>query len=128
MQTILDQISILGNLVSGGTVKPDPEKIKALRNFQRPQNINELRSFLRLLNYCREYIPNLAEKTKPLNDMLKGTPKRRKAIEWDEQNSKLITELKQILNANTKRSQPNFNRPFILTTNASEHAIWGILS
>ncbi|KAI5151526.1 hypothetical protein ENBRE01_2196 [Enteropsectra breve] len=124
-----DQISILGNLVSGGTVKPEPEKIKALRNFQRPQNINELRSFLGLLNYCRGFIPNLAEKTKPLNDMLKGTPKRsKKVIEWDEQNSKLITELKQILNENTKRSQPNFTRPFILTTDASEHAIGGILS
>jgi hypothetical protein len=35
-------------------IKPDPEKIKALKSYQKPTKIKELGTFLGLANYCRD--------------------------------------------------------------------------
>jgi hypothetical protein len=70
------EIKILGNIVGNGVIKPDPDKIKAIKDYNRPTNIKELRSFLGLANYCRDYIPNYSEKTHMLNTLLKGETKK----------------------------------------------------
>ena len=36
-----------------------------------PQDIGDLRGFLGLVNHLMKFCPNLAEKTKPLRDLLK---------------------------------------------------------
>lgn len=51
------KIEILGNIVSGQFVKPDTNKIEAIKEYKRPRTIKELRSYLGLLNYCRQFIP-----------------------------------------------------------------------
>jgi hypothetical protein len=109
-------------------VKTDPKKTEAINKFKKPTNINELRSFLGLVNYCRSFIPNLAKLSIPLNNMLKGESKRSvRKIKWDD-NLKNIKDVKKCLSINTKRAQPDFSKTFILTTNASEHSIGGVLS
>ena len=124
-----EEIEVLGNIVSKNQVKPDKNKTEAIRSFKRPVNIRELRSFLGLLNYCRGFIPELAERSRILNDMLKGeTKKSIRKIEWSDEAIKIFEGLKRILSEKTKRAQPNFTKEFILTTDASEHAIGGILS
>lgn len=59
-----DEIKILGSVIGKGKIRPDPDKIKAIKGFLRPNNIKELRSFLGLCNYTREYITKYAEKAK----------------------------------------------------------------
>lgn len=43
-----------------------PEKVKAVLNAPQPRNVQELRSFLGMMNYYRKFIPNLATLLKPL--------------------------------------------------------------
>ncbi|GFU64098.1 retrovirus-related Pol polyprotein from transposon 17.6 [Trichonephila clavipes] len=40
------EVKILGHLVSSNGVRPDPDKIKAVRNFPTPKNIHDIRRFL----------------------------------------------------------------------------------
>lgn len=49
-------IKLLGNIVSQGTIRPDPEKIISIQRYPPPTTIRELRSFLGMVNYCREFI------------------------------------------------------------------------
>ena len=42
-------IQFAGHIISDGGIRPDDEKFTALRNFKRPENIKELRSFLGLV-------------------------------------------------------------------------------
>ncbi|KAF9749456.1 Retrovirus-related Pol polyprotein from transposon, partial [Nosema granulosis] len=70
------KVKILGNVVSEGQVRPDSEKIECIKTYPLPTTVKELRSFLGLLNYCREFIKNFAQKAKPLFDLLKGETKR----------------------------------------------------
>lgn len=104
-----EEIEVLGNIVSENTVRPDPGKIEAIKNFQRPKNIRELRSFLGLLNYCRGFIPRLAEESRLLTELLKGESKRSiKRIEWDNELILVFEDLKRLLSDETMRAQPDF--------------------
>lgn len=42
----LKQIDILGHVISGEGIKPDPKKVEAISKAPRPKNIAHLRSFL----------------------------------------------------------------------------------
>lgn len=65
------ELLILGNLVTEGAIKPDPLKIKTIQAHKLPSTLKELRSFLGLENFCREYLPSLAKDAQPLYDLLK---------------------------------------------------------
>ena len=123
------EICMLGNIVTEGIVKPDKAKIEAIRAFNKPETIKELRSFLGLLNYCRGFIPGLAKHEVPLSNLLKGESKRSiKAITWDETSSKAFEYLRNTLGEETMRAQPDFDKTFILTTDTSGYAYGAILS
>ncbi|KAI5150401.1 hypothetical protein ENBRE01_1475 [Enteropsectra breve] len=123
------EIKVLGVIISEGQVKPDLEKVAALNNHKQPHTIRELRAFLGLVNYCRGFIKDVAQLTEPLNNLLKGESKRSvKQIIWDQAALEAFRLTKQAMNLNTMRYQPNFDKEFILTTDASDVAIGAILS
>ncbi|KAF9760593.1 Retrovirus-related Pol polyprotein from transposon [Nosema granulosis] len=124
-----DEIKILGNIVSKGYFKPDPSKIDSIKSYPFPNNIKELRSFLGLVNYCREYVKSYAELTRPLFDELKGETKNsnRKLI-WNENLNDKFVQIKQALSEEIKRKQPDFSKEFILTTDASNYGIGAVLA
>ena len=61
----------MGHVISADGIKPDPVKVSAVVNMSSPQNKEELRSFLGLVNYLGKFIPNLADLTVPLCWLLK---------------------------------------------------------
>lgn len=50
---------------------PDPEKIEVIRQFPEPENKKNLQKMLGMINYLRQFIPNLSEITSPLRELLK---------------------------------------------------------
>ena len=55
-----DSVEYLGHHISEMGVHTTKEKMKAILEPPKPKNIQELRSFLGLLNYYAKFIPNLA--------------------------------------------------------------------
>ncbi|GFU04069.1 transposon Tf2-8 polyprotein [Trichonephila clavipes] len=66
------EVKILGHLVSSNGVRPDPDKIKAVRNFPTPKNIHDIRSFLGLCSYFRRFIKGFCYLAEPLQSLLKS--------------------------------------------------------
>lgn len=62
----------LGHEISGDGIRPNQEKVRALVDAPRPENISQLRSYLGLINYYGRFIPNLAHE---LVDLYKLTQK-----------------------------------------------------
>ena len=70
-----DAVEYLGHLIDANGKRPTPEKIAAIKRAPMPTNVQQLRSFLGLLNYYRKFLPNLAAILQPLNDLLRKDEK-----------------------------------------------------
>ena len=64
-------LKFLGHIVSDKGVSPDPDKLKAIHDFPVPQNLEEMRRFLGLVGYYRDYVPGFAHIVHPLVDLTK---------------------------------------------------------
>lgn len=125
----IEEIEILGRVVSKGVVKPCKEKVETVRTFKKPENIKELRSFLGLISFCREFIPKASQMAGPLFKLLEGETKRSiRKISWSSELEDAFYQLRVSLSDETLRFQPDLSREFTLTTDASEFAIGGMLS
>ena len=65
------RLQYLGQIIDSEGIRKDPSKVKAIADMAEPQDIASLRCFLGLVNHLMKFCPNLAEKTKPLRDLLK---------------------------------------------------------
>ena len=53
-QFFKSEIKYLGYILSQGQIRPDPEKLQLIKNFNPPTTLKELRSFLGLSNFCSQ--------------------------------------------------------------------------
>lgn len=65
------QIEFLGHQLSPEGVKPLDKYVKTIESFREPMVIEEVQSFLGLVNYVGKWIPNLATWTEPLRELLR---------------------------------------------------------
>ena len=62
----------LGHMVDGAGITPTEDKVKAIREFPRPQNIGQLMRFNGMINFYGRFIPRVAAMMAPLYDATKG--------------------------------------------------------
>ena len=56
----------LGFVISKQGVKPDENKVKAIRSLPPPTNVREVRGFIGSVSWYRRYIPNFSKIAEPL--------------------------------------------------------------
>jgi len=109
----------LGDIISREGIKMDPNKIKAIQNFQLPKSHKQLQTFLGFINFYRKYIRDLSEFTARLSKLLKkGTP-----WSWDEHHQTAFEEIKERFLEDIIIQYPNFNECFYISMDASRNAI-----
>lgn len=119
-----NSIRYLGHVLTSEGVKPDPEKVSAVINYPTPKTRKEIKGFLGLLGYYRKFIKDFARVTKPLTKCLKKNAK----IELTKEYLDTVERCKTLLTNEPVLKFPDFERPFILTTDASNIAVGAVLS
>ena len=64
------KITYCGDVVDQDGLHKTQEKVEAVVNAPRPENVQQVRSFLGLVNYYHKFQPNLATTLHPLNQLL----------------------------------------------------------
>ena len=68
-------VEFLCQQICGGGMTPTEAKLKAVRDWSKPQNIRDIQSFLGFANYYRRFVKNFAGMGGPLTDLTrKGVP------------------------------------------------------
>jgi hypothetical protein len=92
-------IHFLGHELKPEGAKPLPKYIKSIAEFRVPQTIEELQSFLGLVNYINKWIPHLATTTEPLKEILRRKLGKKASIEeyWKKAHNEAFEKLKGFL-------------------------------
>ena len=118
-------IEFLGHSFSEGTVHTSSRLTKKITEAPRPQTKKQVRSFLGLTGYYREYIPNYAEIALPLTDLTrKGSPTQ---VKWGEKEEQAFRKLKERLATPPILRLPQFDQLFMLKVDASDRGIGAVL-
>ena len=116
------QIKLLGHVITRKGIALDPEKRDMILNWPRPLDGNGLASALGLGAYLRDHIRHYADITAPLELV-----KRNKTIVWTDELNQSWELFKRAFASAPILRFPDFNKRFVLATDASQTGVGGVL-
>ena len=120
-----NSVEFLGHIVGGETTTTNPELIRKISEAPRPITKKQVRSFLGLTGFYRNYIENYASKAMYLTMLTgKGMPDK---VKWGEEQEKSFETLKGCLAKAPILHLPDFNKTFQLHVDASDWALGSAL-
>jgi hypothetical protein len=115
----------LGFIIEAGKgVRMDPEKVKAIVEWEPPTSVKAVRSFLGFANFYRQFIRNYSDITAPLTDLTKKISK----FQWTDEASKAFHMLKKLFTTAPILMQFDPDRETVVETDSSGWAVGGVLS
>ena len=116
-------VEYLGMIVGSHGVSMDSVKLDGILNWPTPTSVTEVRSFLRFGNFYKPFIRDYAKIARPLHDLTKkGTP-----FAWTPNRAAAFQRLKDAFASEPVLAAINYDRPFILYTDASAFAVGATL-
>jgi hypothetical protein len=94
-------------------------------NWQLPSSCNEVKRYLGLINYFRDFILLYSTLAAPLERMRKMP--RITAQDWTSDRIKAFESLRDVFVSSTILSHPDFSKPFSVATDASNVGIGAVL-
>jgi hypothetical protein len=128
----MQEVEFCGHVLKQGRRSPAPGKLLSIQGWELPTTVTALRGFLGLTNYYSCYVKNYAELAAPLMAKLQlnredGKKGSQKPIRWNEKDIEAFVTLKRTLTAELELFQLEPDEPFVMTTDASHHAIGAVL-
>ena len=117
------KIQFLGHMVDSEGIHTLPDKVSAVREFPRPENADHVRSFLGLAGYYRSFVKGFSTLAAPLNLLLK----KEAPFHWHAQQEESFKVLKEALTNAPVLIFPDYSKPFIMCTDASQVGLGAVL-
>ena len=120
-----NSVDFVGHVVGKGSLSMDEEKLGRIKEAPQPKTKKQVRSFLGLAGYYRKFIPNYAEIAVPLTDLTKKNQPNQ--VKWGDAQQHAFDTLRDLLTKAPILRLPDFSKPFIVQTDASDSGIGCIL-
>ena len=114
----------LGMIIDCTGMRPAPSKLDAIARMPCPRTVEDLRTFLGLTGYLRQFVPNYSLTAAPLTDILRNKTfaskqARKLSIPWEAEHDEAFRSLRATLASPSVLAFPDPNRTFELHTDAS---------
>lgn len=84
------ELEFLGHKITSDGILPSQDKVESVLSFRKPENANEVRSFLGLANYLNRFLPDLATMDEPLRQLTK----KGATFKWSAQHDAAFEQIK----------------------------------
>ena len=119
----LKEIHLLGYVINEFGLRPNPDRVKAIKDLAAPKNLSAVRTFLGMTSYYRQCMPNYAKIAEPLVALTRKNSR----FAWTEECENSFMKLKSVLVSDKVMAHPQPHRPYRLYCDACDYAIGGIL-
>ena len=123
-QFMKESVDYLGHHIDSQGVHASPNKVKAIVQAPSPKNVQELRSFLGMINYYGKFLAKLSTFLHPLNELLKTEV----TWEWSEECECAFQEAKGQLSCAPVLAHYDPSLPIRLAGDASNYRVGAVLS
>ena len=130
------EVCFLGHQISAEGIGTDPDKVAAVKQWQAPTTVKELRSFLGFGSYYRRFVEGFSQLAGPLHDVVNTclrsnhSPSRAKQLFkslWTTKCQEAFELLKEKLTSAPVLGYADFSSPFIVETDASALGLGAVL-
>ena len=115
------RMRFLGHQIGGDVITPSSDNQEEVRK-TRLTTKEQVRSFLGIVGYYRDYIQAFAEISAPQSDLLK-----KEQLQWNEAQEHAHSLLKEYLLQEPVLKLPDLMKPFLLRTDASGVIVAAVL-
>ena len=118
------EIEYLGYWVTQNGIQPQVKKVQSILEMEEPKNRKQLRGFIGLVNYYRDMWRRRSHVLAPLTELTSDSVKWK----WGEEEQKAFKEAKRIISKNAMLAFPDFNKKFVLYTDASKYQLGSVIT
>ena len=117
------EIAFLGHLVTNRGLLPDPEKIKAVLDLDKPTSVESIQQLNGFVNYLSKFMPHLSEIMEPIRRLTrKDEPWR-----WTEEQNKAVDSIKDAATKTPILAYYDPSKASVLQCDASQKGFGAVL-
>ncbi|XP_075732486.1 uncharacterized protein LOC142775054 [Rhipicephalus microplus] len=121
----MNEIDFLGHHIGQNMLAPLGKTLDKIQAAPAPKTKRQVRAFLGLTSYYREFIPNYAEISAPLTELIKKGESN--LVKWTTTHEKAFAKLKECISNPPVLRLPDLTKEFILRTDASDTSLGAVL-
>ncbi|XP_041453560.1 uncharacterized protein K02A2.6-like [Lytechinus variegatus] len=118
-----DSVVYFGRKLSSKGIQPTSDKVEAVRHAPTPKNVSELRSWLGMVNYHAQFIPNLSTMVHSLNELLGSKP-----WSWDKDCDNAFQAVKKAISTERLLTHYDPEQELELSVDASPYGVGAVIS
>ena len=116
-------LTFLGHLIDEEGLRPCPEKCRAITEMATPQNTSDIRRFFGMVNQLAKFSKAIAEKSKPLRELLK----KQNVWLWGPMQKSAFNAVKQEISSDTVLAHYDPNKESLISADSSSFGLGGLL-
>ena len=126
---LLRKVHFLGHEISEKGLSPNSDKVKAIQEAKRPRTRKELKSWLGMVGFYRNYISNHAKLCHPFRKLDKDKISTAEFNrQWGPEQTRAFKNIKQAITSDTVMMHPDVTKPFIIHVDGSYKGLGATLN
>ena len=119
----VQKVNFLGVVIGQGRIEMEKDKVAGVLNWSTPKMVRDVRNFLGLANYYRQFVKDFAKMARPLNNLTR----KEKRWNWRAEQQAAFEQLKQVFTSKLLLVIPNLDKEFRVEAGVSNFTTGGVL-
>ena len=119
----VSEVTYIGHKLSANGIRPDQEKVRAIKEMPPPIDKKGVERLLGTVNYLAKFIPNMSTITAPIRDLLR----KENEFCWTQAQETAFLKVKETLSETPVLAFYDVNKPVLVTCDASKSGLGALL-